>query len=750
MKLLKKAFISVLAVALCTSLLAFNAFALETEQVTDVLAYYESPEYLMEDFSDSETAILPSYNADFEEVSARVEDGVLKVVTSEIQGNATAVRYNVAVDSQEVGFGVNLDLKTIDGVLTIRLQGQGQTEQALHLLFVDFAKGVVVYRGFDGVQKDYVDITVEGLNPLDDEWTSVQFFYNSTDKAFSFKVGPKDGELTSVADISFPLLDSISNIIFGFEVNDYDQSGEAENVGITAQVDNVEVYSGQSMYTAAQKQAIVTEKVQNLAVAYETADDATKALIVNVIDELVNVHGYSTDDSVAGGFIATLLPGISVTYLESYLEAVNAIDQEKNYKERLAQLEIIGAAKANIRSEDSFTAEQADAYAEAIVVHENEISEVNAIAAACESFMASLKSEGEYISVDELNYAQLISYASVADGYEYDISYDGVSDAVTVYEATKAKLSAIKENTVKYYNSVCVLANDAGDKTLGERYLAYLDATERVGNVDFSYTDDEITTELLGACPTKYVSGYDEIDELVLKCQEFMTYIDQSSLVASYYTKEGFILEAKALLDTFTDGVEETYPGMDSYLADYNSTVEYLETSMTNKNLYVNAVNELAELWNTLSYSERVEKVNAALALKDAGTVPGLSIIEENTKLDNYKTIVDTLKMHSENLINIVNVQLKKSGITLLERRQLIAQAQIAAANSEPTYKGVSSAKTALQNAIALYNSDVTAANNAYNNNLNVAVTATGGVSLSTVVLAIVNVLKKLLAFIFG
>ncbi len=762
MKLLKKALISVLSLAVCLAVFATGAFAMEADEVADVLKYYESPEYLMEDFSDAESAVMPSYNKDFEEVTVSVTDGALKIVNSAVQGNATAVRYSVELAPDQIGYGVNLDVKSSLGVLTVRLQGQGVTEQALHLLFIDFDKGAVVYRGFSEEEQDYVDTTVSDFTLASDEWTSVRFFYNSTDKTFSFKVGPKDGELASVADISFPLLESVSNIIFGFEVNDYDQSGEAENVGITAYVDNVEVYSSDAMYTAAEKQLLVTAKVKELKALYAEADDELKARIVDIIDTLVNVYGYSTDDLEAKEFVDNLLPGISVAYLNVFLDAVSAIDKDSNYQQRLAQLGVIAAAKANIRSEDEFTDEQVSAYADAIVLYEAEVAEVDAIAASCENFMASLKAEGEYIDITSLNYAKILTYTNVAAEYAYDISYEGVSDALAVYESALATLETLKADAIKYYNAVCILANDEGDKTLGERYLAYLDANTVKDIVDFSYTDENITGELLNACPTKYTVGYGEIEALVIKCQDFMTKIDQAGLVASYYTKAAFIygqeatedskkvVGAREILATFTDGVEETYPDMDKYLETYYATVEYLETSMTNKNLYVDAVNELEALWDSLTYSERVEKVNAALELKAAGTVPGLSIIVENTKLDNYKTVIDTLKMHSDNLINIVNVKLKKSGITLLERRQLIAEAQYAAANSEPTYTGVYDAKVALKAAISLYNSDVANANSAYKNNLDVAVSATGGVSLSSVLIAVVEVLKRIIAFIFG
>ena len=627
---------------------------------------------------------------------------------------------------------------------------------------------------FSTIEKANAVGTDEPFVPETGKWYSVEVSYNAEDEVCFFTIsegdtvvveqrldtpgahGVKGFECKATVDRWGD--DALFYDAYGFDdAEDWAAWDDAWMAEATIYIDDMEIYEGSYTRYPAQKEEITRLTLEDLEALYLAADTSRedKILIAQVlyklyngeVDEDGNVKVYPIADD-----LRDTVPNAAKYYNETFaneiiLRAPAANAEPVNYYEREAYLkgEFVVFNKclpegAELTGLPGITPEIEAAVNEARAAYAAECDILKTIYDHSESFVTAMAAYAADESNKDYNYIVETFTDAASDAYAMrDAGYAGVAAANATFEKLAFKYTRMIAD-LEYFNGVVDVMIEAEDnRDFGSVYAAYQLAYKAYHKYDDAYKGTELTVKVN---PDVDVITNDELDASVSyfeeneayilnvadECNDFINIVLQAD-IASYYPTFREILDEipdyilavwgeehdldAALAGDLTLAEEFTYRSTYKNVAESYATYLALVNSITEiegaSAAYIAAVEAIAD---AEGFYAKKQAVLAAIALKAEGdnlAVPGVK--EANLALTAAKAEVDELEGNSVTFINVVKEIAKAT--TLAERKALILRANSILPDVATDYKNIDKSISSLNAAIAAYEAEVTALNNA-------------------------------------
>lgn len=552
-----------------------------------------------------------------------------------------------------------------------------------------------------------------------------------------------DSVAAAVTDIEAPVVD-LMNVKVGCTKNDISKN-------------NVNIYSikavGGTFLRDTSEQAKI-DATEAAIVDMKAAFDAEgiifdDKLAIATIAGKINSYGYApaTDDTVAA--LKYLVESSVTLYAEKIGECLANIVDGAPYADRVANVEAY-ASYVDLLPEDY--AEIVDADTAAIVTGylDGYAAEVDFLAMAkehSEAFVAALADADASLN----DYAYLASYYDAAKEYTPYVGYDGVPDAIAIYNTISKKVNAIRDGVAEFVGYVEILADDT--KSFVERYDAYIETLEcrlfkddpknpdvlieTIAGVS-TYSDEDGRTAL--EIDAEYLEIRAFMVEIVETCDQFINKVKSAEYANYINAKEAFLAEAAEIIDTVVDD----YAGVPEAKALYESVSADILAKKAAAQAYIDAVNAL----DGLTGDELSAAIATAEELRKTGDILGVDgVSDANKKFVQISSEVVLTEMSNNYFISVVE---KMADAIARIRFELILEAKALVADTSDDFSGVSDAKAGLDANIAEHNAIAQAFNSQFASVNSVATTVVSGaahkVEFEDVIGRVVSLIKDLFA----
>ena len=745
MKLTKRLLVSVLAIALLTSVFAFTSVA-EVEREYDyriesftkaeqILEYYALDAYLADNYEDgawNNDQLKATNVASFKPTYKVVADPTgadNQVLSISLPRAKTALGYKFSADGDGiltdkliVSARVYFDASATSG-LTFKLNAGLRNEVEAGSRYFDIVKvdmkngGALTYAGWNETEQVMVpdQYTYEGWTAETGVWYDFLITFNAEDDVYNVVVKnvPTDESEPTV-------LASTGNIAINGAIGmaGFNLSAEAAASKVACYFDNFEIYEGTITRSPSYKDENTVIHVEDLVDFYalETTDFATKLRIADVFYELSAVYGVELADAIA-------YTQMNETLAQEIVNRVAKIDSTLDFFGRLAWVEEIEKYDNKIASLDlpGITAELAEAVTAAREIFDVEKTAVYLVKDHSENlidFLTNVYDEenADYVQMKvwlaELNDEYVAENPDFADydaeKYPFQTRFYSAADKrygdlpalMAKYEAFVAKFNAIEAAIAGFVANVDAIENAP---SFGPKYTAYVAATALYNNGVIHEGLDNDSNAKLAERIAYYLGQVDGILAKKDECEYFIDLVNQTS-IASYYT---ILVEKIDLAVAAFENIEPDYENIAESITVYQSLLAYRKSLEAEADAYIAAVNAIAD---AEGFYAKKDAVKLAAELKVKGDVLGYAGVEEaNIAFSAADADVKFRENSSIALINLV-AQINETE-SISERRALLRLADVANANADDEVKGVEVAKAAFVKAVAEFKADVAAAN---------------------------------------
>ena len=766
MKFAKKILVGIVAVALLVSCLALSTSAeAPTRPIKDfksVLEYRDLETYLIEDyqgyaegaftFNDKASDLVkdPKFtyvasSGSSQKIACEGEDKMLAVTTSSTDpvgykflakdGDSLLPRIIMSFDFKSGDSSVGgSDVKVLatlpeyfDDVTLFAANLSGETRS-------------FTYAKYDEDRITYSSVTAEAVPELN-TWYSVDIIYDLVNGVYSIAV-------CSEGEVVF----SFENPIYkdtGIDSIRFYTSNPAETTGITY-IDDLTAYNGSFLRDVADPENALADLL--IAIDRYAKDPLTsieeKLEVVDAYEYIYSKYTIPTDivkykemkavaDDVLGfknrTFAAAFVAGVNeLRAIEGYYAKVDYRDTYvKSYYDLYTSDKVSDYEKMD-GLKDSFDDERS--YAEAIVEAKGAYDAINSALLETKEYSENFAKQIEdgfdiatndyELMVTKYNLLSL-TVSKIDCSYRYsdvnpDTKYPTLLDAYNAYLTLESRIAAIEENVKIFVPAVLAMEINEVEtltpeepfltkdfKTLCDNY-AIASSVYKNGTIhDYldpaTFAGDVNLVELIADFEAK--KAY--IDSRIAACNEFISIINGANASTYFVTVVTELERAALYLDADKEYSLEKYEGVSEAIATYSTILARVEKNRTDAANYIAAVNAIDM---EAGYTSVRAKVDAALPLKEAGSVTGIEGVEAaDIKLAEALSYVETLEGYSSTLIS--SVKAIKDAKTLAERRDLIFLALSVKDKAETSISGVSAALNALTKAISDYDADVEALN---------------------------------------
>lgn len=585
------------------------------------------------------------------------------------------------------------------------------------LVSFDFESGKAVC--FNGS----ANLVVDGLELSEDAWYTVEVFYvgNLYSAVITETVGGETVKYT-VTDAIAPTL-SVKGIALGF-------SREDDNRCAGFMLDDVFVQAGLEDLSTDVDRAALTDEAMSMINDILISSTSTIEEKLQAIDifEILTVDYASTLEynTETEAVVASINSNILLVYSGYLDECVNAIDTALSYPKRLNH--ITAYTEIANRVDELLLGGYVNADAELdLNAYKAEVAALEEVKADTEEFIAAITAvrsgylpAGHALSGYETLtygtsgtvaifasdvYSELKAFTALVDTtYTFDPTYTGVADAYDVYNTAKQRYLAMDRAHKLFVEAVAVAMTDHEIST-------DVTLTDRLVAYAFAVSDEGYFDN--ETCPgvTKALADLATLTDLESIRVLAVAFLGQvSSASASEYLPAKIEL-VEAAYDNY-DIVNVAYPGV----ADAKAALDAMDADIKEMKAaaaaYIAAVEEL----DLLDGDELVAGITEALELQKKGNIAGIpGVTAANIKLNSYKTNQEYINEIANKFIRLVNMIDDTS--TLAVRFEAIKAARAAELMVvDDTVDGVFSAKSKLMASISLFNADVEAVNTCYEN----------------------------------
>ncbi len=591
--------------------------------------------------------------------------------------------------------------------------------------------------------------TANNYVPQTNTWYTVTAIVNFNTGLYNVDITPDGGSTISTGNTSLGDLEYASGA--GFVIAD------GVKAGTKTWLDDLYIYEGTMVRHGIDKESYVSARIIELDELLKDSSTSAdlKIRIVDLFDAMFNDDNgsplYQTTEATPNKeavdkiIAEATTTTINKVYADVYTDFVDALSTIDGYYAKLEHCEtnierldvIFSDALNDSTLEDDDIAEMfpgVEDVAElraAKAEYTRVLSELALAAIHSEAYLEFIKdfdtTSRDYTYMKDTLDALSVFNKRVSD-YKYEIigqipNPDGdgtvevvifstVADGDVIYTALDAKIKSIDAAVKAFTDAVAVMNGAANFGELYEGYVAATAAYNKEGDGIISSVLDNSTYPGLSDVITNYSERIDDMESRIAQSEAFITLVNGANSSTFYTTIYNELNKAEKYIDTDTADLyaEPDYPGVAEAMATYNSLRAKLADDVKNAEKYIAAVNAIE---GVTAYAAKKAAVDAALALKEKGNVIGLDgILEANNALSVAEGEIKVLEGYSKTLIDAVNAL---DGVTsLVKRRELIAAANAARDNAEPSISGVNEAKTKLDAYIAAYNADVEALNSAF------------------------------------
>ena len=621
---------------------------------------------------------------------------------------------------------------------------------------------------------EYKEAVIDTIAPKLDTWYQVDLIFNFETDLYSLSIKSDDGEEVVLTDLA--LGDELLNVKgVTMKIDDGHRNGTV------TMLDNLNVYEGTFLRDPSEKDAKTAIAVHNIETLLNDSSTTTDVKIrcADVLKAIVD-SGY-----VAGGsdaqYVQQFLDKAKATeitkiYVEAFSAYANEIPNVSGYynrKDHVAKMarfdEMFDAANESAWSElpgyvDSYTASikaaknayadeceaiertksDSEAFVEMIMQYDSSNKDYRYIIAQFEALSLFEERDVTYRYARENNYSEKTHPYPTVQVAEDQFALlvekaAAINDILLQFRIYVAEMKTYDLDVVKIEGEVVPYFSTVD---FGGLYESYLNAASYYNGGVFHPGLDNGTVDGLD----KDINDYLEMEKYVLsrveETEKFLYYVSLAKSSVNYLSILENLNEAEVFIDDDKSvTVEIEYAGVADAIAEYNSLRVKLANNVKDAENYKNAVAaiDLKADYNTLK-----AKASAAQALQ-AGAVMGIDGIKEaNIKLSEALAIVAAKEGHSKTLIE--SVTSLKEETSLAKRRELILTAKEHVAGAEDQITGVSAAKTDLTAAIASYDADVKAANDAFSGVTKNVCTLSSAAAPNDIVYKVVEIIKNLFA----
>ena len=733
MKMAKRVFVCLLALALCVSLLSVLAMADESgivsiSEIKKVLEYYEEPVIFSYDFDDAPTGNftadqIVNQSAYGDRNTLTVKEGTdgryLEIVGDFLYCAPTYFVWNSdeAVDDFLVDFSASASSLAL-GLNVISLYIDGETRSDV----INSTPGTeLVTLNFSQEKVTYADPTVSGgvgtLKGADgnnfvissDVFYNVSVEYMVSDGAYSLTVSKASDPTVSatVEGVKLPC-ELVKHLRLGAtEANMYDS---------IIHLDNINVFGGTFRRNNSEKDVATKKAISDilaLVTGEESLTDEDKLELFSVVSTLVEKHGFVSEDADTGAAIDTIVSSAVELYAAKLDECLSLINKDGTYAERYDNYQSYVRYFELMPADISCVGAERQPVIQAIIDRYSlEGQDLASIKENSEGYIAALAGINFENAANVNDYNYLKGYYDAVSEFAPHPSYAGVKELETVYRALIASYESIKTNGDRFVNNVAIVSNS--ENSFGERYLAYVDARD---NKFENETYPGVTEALL-----VLETVIEEMEAAIEICEDFMINMTRAEYSTYLNAKRGALQDAargkdqNAAPDAQLLLIQEKYmeyPGMAEAVERHATLSREIVESEAAAEAYIAYVTELKSVHETLSDTELAARILEAERLSVLGNVTGYEgVTDANIALNNIKAgfeLASGYKKYFSTLIGSLETE-KDNG----KRFDIINEALDVVRIAE-SYDGVNAGEKAeLDAAISEYNENVKALNAAF------------------------------------
>ncbi len=805
MKLAKKLFVGILAVALFVSCLALSASAeapeISIDNIEKVLEYRLCDTYLAEDFEGDAGAYTfnSAYTNDADvpyfslvsnekskfEITSDGDNGVLLVTND---SSVDGVGYKFYFEDGSCMFpkiAMSFDFKTGDA------DAENGADVIVKATLRDYFEPVVLFSANTSNDSDpyftyseyiadrilYSEKRAEGVAPELNTWYHVDLTLDLEGATYTVSVTSGD---ETVLDVAYDVIESVGIDSLRLYVQD------AENAGVTkTYFDDVTAYEGTYKRDVLDPENALAAQIiafdayasdsktsieDRLAIAdlyaklFEGEDGGIRYTPPKDIKEYAKVKAI-TDN--AKSFRNKI-------YADAFIEYTANISKQPTYYDKIEYrdtyakefYDMFPSTLSALRSIYGMTDiyDGSETYADAVLAakaaYDGISSEISAIAAYSEGFVKEIEenynarnTDYTYMTAKANKLAILITKADPAYVYSDinpDTKYPTVADAIAVYDALKVKISEIDANVATFIPAVTAMKIvEADSVSAASPYLT--------SNFDELYAN-YLTANTVFAQGTVHPAldpaTYPGLSAFIEKYYTYAEYVEERLAETNLFISIVNGANASAYYVTITQQLKDAALYLDNNKEKSLEKIDGVEDAIA---LYSTVQKKLADTIKSAenyiaavnaidikaSYSTLKKAVDKALGLKSSGSVTGIEGVKEaNIKLAEAEAKVAALEGYSSTLI--AAVEALEDAVTLKERRQLIFTALSAKDSAEDSISGVSDAKTALSAYVEAYNADVAAANAFFASAVSNAAATVSACAPSTALVNVTSVVSAL------
>ncbi len=725
MKMSKRIFVCLIALAIGVSMLALGVFAdgtelkYTTENHARILEYYEEPIIFGLDFEGEEvvsTGYTHAQLVNVKSATATSPTNTTAVVANDdgkylsITGGTSDMRSSAAFINWNAEAGTEID----DFILEFDIMTSGEGNRTVEIYVGETAATVAEIIAKNGVP----GTSIVKINFADGK---IEYVNGSADGAYTY--GSVDAALASDTFYHVALNYSVVNCNVSFDISLGEQSVAAYTDGViptevvgnirvgasianmkksTVAYDNV-VASGGSFARIEEDKIPETERaISDFITICQSSDVSVdeKVAVVNTGMRLITVHGVVGEtDEARANVLAFKKIGVGL-FVDQLVACVNGITEDAPYAELVEYVESY-AKFVDLIPEDVSFMDDAAACEAAVAAYQAEVERLEALKTDSEHVLAVL-ADVDLSNTNIRSYSYLKSYYdAIANATPY-IGYPGIPEIMESYNTVIEKYEQLDALGDMFAENVGI-ATDT-DNTFGVRFNAFCVARD-------SYFDDpaypEIESTLLAYNGVKL-----EMDAVIALCDEFILNVNRADYSQYLSAKQNALNSAENSLAEITEKYIE-YPGVPAAIERYNELTVSVGDSIAAAESYVAFVNELAEKADTLTKEELQAEINKALELQKTGNVIGVDgVTEANISLNNMQSDLELTVGYKTQFSNLVSELLAEKDNAL--KYGLALDAIEAAANAE-RYEGVNSDdKAKLDAAVAEYNAKIQALNDGF------------------------------------
>ncbi len=766
MKIMKRALVGILVIAVLVSSLLLSISAEHTlENSQDIIKYYDpatSKLYANEDFEGDNGTYPVNLNdvaQEHTEITVTADDdAALKVTLGHILNSQALTSATYGVDISEgrrelvIRYSFCASHTDVSGVectscLASYTVAAGETapetckncgealravsskapvfnmyiceispeELGTPVISFDFRSGKVIYS--NGASNG----VIEDLELSEGAWYSVEVFYvgNLYSATVSAEVDGETVEYT-VTDAIAPAL-NVKGVALGFGIAD-------DNRCATFSIDDVFVQAGtEDLVTGVDRKALTDEAMSmiNDVLSDTTATLEEKLQVIDTFElltiEYADVLEFNSETSDT---IASINANILLVYSDILNECVETINTDASYSARLAHItpyELIASRISELLASGIVN----DAASACLAAYNAEIEALENIKTKTEEFIAAISGirSGYLVASHPLYqyraanfginknvkifssdvYSELKAFIECVDNtYTYDPTYPDVADAHLIYSSAKLRFMEMDSAYKLFVEAVAIAMVD--HETSIEVSLADRLEAYAFAKSDEGYFDNETCPGVSDALAD--LETLTELEDIRLNALVFLDQV--ASAFASEYIPAKMELVSAAYSNY--DTVNEAYPGVVAAKAELDAMNADIKAMKDAVAAYIAAV----KLLDALEGDDLVNGIATALELQKTGNILGFEgVSEANLKLNRYTEDQEYANGIANKFIRLVDM-IDNSAALAVRYDAIKAAKEVELLIVDNTVSGVSAAKNKLLTSVDLFNEDIEEVNSCY------------------------------------